>query len=102
MAGRSESTLKNYGHHLAKLALHFGCVPTALDTDQVDDYLLPRQAKAPQRFGFVFQVHHLRAALCVPHGGVERQTPGTAFAEERKEAARGAKPGGGKAHTESP
>ncbi|MDZ7846960.1 MAG: hypothetical protein U5L96_09400 [Owenweeksia sp.] len=62
MAGRSESTLKNYGHHLAKLALHFGCVPTALDTDQVDDYLYHVKQKHPSVSDsfFKFTIYGLR------------------------------------------
>ncbi|MDQ3534170.1 MAG: hypothetical protein M3421_00920, partial [Bacteroidota bacterium] len=39
IAGKSKSTLLNYGRHLAKLALHFDCMPTELDPDQVNDYL---------------------------------------------------------------
>ncbi|MCB0455845.1 MAG: phage integrase N-terminal SAM-like domain-containing protein, partial [Aequorivita sp.] len=37
--GRSESTFKNYTRHLAKMALHFDCLPTELDDDQIQDYL---------------------------------------------------------------
>ena len=39
VAGRGQSTLKNYSHHLAKVALHFNCLPTQLDPDQLNDYL---------------------------------------------------------------
>jgi hypothetical protein len=37
--GKSPSTLTNYGRQLAYLALHFNCLPTALDKEQVLDYL---------------------------------------------------------------
>ncbi|MDZ7848171.1 MAG: tyrosine-type recombinase/integrase [Owenweeksia sp.] len=62
LAGRSESTLKNYGHHLAKLGLHFGCLPTALDTDQVDDYLYHVKQKHPSVSDsfFKFTIYGLR------------------------------------------
>jgi integrase/recombinase XerD len=36
---RSESTKKNYALHLAQIALHFGCLPTVLEVDQIEDYL---------------------------------------------------------------
>lgn len=36
---RSESTKKNYARHLAQIALHFNCIPTLLEEDQIEDYL---------------------------------------------------------------
>jgi len=36
---RSESTKKNYALHLAQISLHFGCLPTVLEVDQIEDYL---------------------------------------------------------------
>ena len=39
VAGKSESTLRCYCSHLAKLALHFDQVPTEIDPDQINDYL---------------------------------------------------------------
>jgi site-specific recombinase XerD len=36
---RSESTKKNYSLHLAQIALHYGCLPTTLEVDQIEDYL---------------------------------------------------------------
>lgn len=38
-SGRSESTLKNYSRYISKIALHFNCLPTELEDDQVEDYL---------------------------------------------------------------
>lgn len=64
MAGRGESTLRNYSHHLAKLALHFNRIPTALDPDQVNDYLylVKQQHKTPSDSYFKFTVYALRFA----------------------------------------
>lgn len=36
---RSDATKKNYALHLAQIALHFGCLPTILEVDQIEDYL---------------------------------------------------------------
>jgi cob(I)alamin adenosyltransferase len=36
---RSESTKKNYARHLAQISLHYGCLPTVLSEDQIEDYL---------------------------------------------------------------
>jgi integrase/recombinase XerD len=36
---RSESTKKNYSLHLAQIAMHYGCLPTILEVDQIEDYL---------------------------------------------------------------
>ncbi len=36
---RSESTKRNYAHHIAMISLHFGCLPMALADDQIEDYL---------------------------------------------------------------
>ena len=64
MAGRGESTLRNYSHHLAKLAVHFNRIPTALDADQVNDYLylVKQQHKTPSDSYFKFTVYALRFA----------------------------------------
>jgi integrase/recombinase XerD len=64
VAGRGESTLRNYSHHLAKLALHFNRIPTALDPDQVNDYLymVKQQHNTPSDSFFKFTVYALRFA----------------------------------------
>lgn len=64
MAGRGESTLRNYSHHLAKLAVHFNRIPTALDPDQVNDYLylVKQQHKTLSDSYFKFTVYALRFA----------------------------------------
>ncbi len=38
--GQSASTLQNYGKCLAKMSLHFGCIPLHLSDAQINDYLL--------------------------------------------------------------
>ena len=65
LAGKSGSTLQNYGRHLAKLALHFDCLPTGLDPDQVDDYLylMQQQHKTPSDSYFKFTVYGLRYVM---------------------------------------
>lgn len=65
LSGKSESTLKNYSHHLAKMALHFDCLPTALDSDQINDYLylLQQQHNTPSDSYFKHTVYGLRFAF---------------------------------------
>lgn len=38
-SGRSESTLNNYSRYISQIALHFNCLPTELQDDQIEDYL---------------------------------------------------------------
>ena len=65
LSGKSESTLKNYSHHVAQMALHFAEVPTKLDEDQINDYLylLQQQHKTPSESYFKFTVYGLRYAF---------------------------------------
>lgn len=65
ISGKSQSTLKSYGSHLAKLALHFNCLPTLLDPDQINDYLylIQQQHKTPSDSYFKFTVYGLRFAF---------------------------------------
>ncbi len=44
--GRSASTFENYARHIASLALHYGCLPTELDPEQVKDYLYGLQQRS--------------------------------------------------------
>jgi hypothetical protein len=37
LLGRSQSTFSNYSRHIASMALHFQCLPTDLDPEQVKD-----------------------------------------------------------------
>lgn len=60
--GRSSSTFKNYARHVAKMALHFDCLPTELDEDQVTDYLhlLQQRHNTPSDSYFKHTVYGLR------------------------------------------
>ena len=64
ITGKSRSTLTGYSTHLAKMALHFGCLPTDLDTDQINDYLYLVQQQHPTLSDsyFKFTVYGLRFA----------------------------------------
>jgi integrase len=61
-SGRSESTLHNYSRHLAQMALHFNCLPTDLEDDQIEDYLylLQQQHNTPSESYFKHTVFGLR------------------------------------------
>lgn len=61
-SGRSEGTLHNYSRHLAQMTLHFNCVPTDLQDDQIEDYLylLQQQHNTPSESYFKHTVFGLR------------------------------------------
>jgi hypothetical protein len=63
--GRSKSTFNCYSRHLASMALFFGKIPTALDPEQVHDYLfhLQKQSKTPSQTYFKHTVYGLRFVL---------------------------------------
>jgi len=63
--GRSRKTYENYSRHVAAMALHFGCLPTELDADQVQDYLylLQRRSQTPSQSYFKHTVYGLRFLL---------------------------------------
>ncbi len=65
ISGKSKSTLKNYAHHVAKMALHYQVVPTTLDEDQINDYLylMQQEHKTPSESYFKFTVYGLRFAF---------------------------------------
>lgn len=65
LLGRSESTFKNYSRHIASMALHFGCLPTELDPEQVKDYLygLQKKSDTPSQSYFKHTVYGLRFLL---------------------------------------
>lgn len=67
ISGKSPSTLKNYSHHVAKMALHFGQLPTELDEDQINDYLhlMQQEHNTPSESYFKFTVYGLRYAFRV-------------------------------------
>ena len=63
--GRSPRTFDNYSRHIAAMALHFGCLPTELDEDQIKDYLylLQQRSKTPSQTYFKHTVYGLRFLL---------------------------------------
>lgn len=63
--GRSARTFDNYSRHVAAMALHFGCLPTELEADQVQDYLylLQQRSKTPSQTYFKHTVYGLRFLL---------------------------------------
>ena len=63
--GRSPRTFDNYSRHIAALALHFQCLPTDLDPEQVKDYLyvLQQRSKTPSQTYFKHTVYGLRFLL---------------------------------------
>ena len=63
--GRSKRTFECYSRHVASLALHFGCLPTELNSEQVQDYLygLQQRSKSPSQTYFKHTVYGLRFLL---------------------------------------
>ena len=62
LSNRSASTLKNYGTKLAAISLQYGCLPEALDDEQIQDYLmgLAKRSNAPSKTSFKHCVYGLR------------------------------------------
>ena len=60
--GKSHSTLDNYGRHLAHLTLHYNCLPTELDAEQIEEYLhyLKSKRNSLSESYFKFTVYGLR------------------------------------------
>lgn len=63
--GRSPRTFDNYSRHVAAITLHFQCLPTELDPEQVKDYLyeLQQRSKTPSQTYFKHTVYGLRFLL---------------------------------------
>jgi site-specific recombinase XerD len=63
--GRSQSTFNCYSRHIAAMAMHFGCLPTELDSEQVQNYLylLQSRSKKPSQTYFKHTVYGLRFLL---------------------------------------
>ena len=63
--GRSQKTFENYARHVASMALHFKCLPTELDEEQVREYLfqLQQRSKTPSQTYFKHTVYGLRFLL---------------------------------------
>jgi integrase/recombinase XerD len=63
--GRSQKTFENYARHVAAMALHFNCLPTELDEEQLNEYLfqLQQRSKTPSQTYFKHTVYGLRFLL---------------------------------------
>ena len=63
--GLAQRTFDAYSRHVAALALHFKCLPTELDAEQVQDYLylLQQRSKTPSQTYFKHTVYGLRFLL---------------------------------------
>ena len=63
--GRSQKTFENYSRHVASMALHYQCLPTELDEEQVREYLfqLQQRSKTPSQTYFKHTVYGLRFLL---------------------------------------
>lgn len=63
--GRARSTYLNYIRHLAKLSLHFNCLPTELDEDQLTDYLnlVQHEHNTPSESYFKHTIYGLRSVF---------------------------------------
>lgn len=63
--GRAPRTFDNYSRHVAAMALHFQCLPTELDPEQVKDYLyeLQQRSQTPSQTYFKHTVYGLRFLL---------------------------------------
>lgn len=63
--GRSKSTFDNYSRHIAAITLHYKCLPTSLDPEQVKDYLyqLQQRSLTPSHTYFKHTIYSLRFLL---------------------------------------
>lgn len=52
VSGKSQDTLANYMHCIAHLAFYFNCIPTKLDLEQIEDYLLYLKKKGASEADF--------------------------------------------------
>ncbi|MEZ5046345.1 MAG: hypothetical protein R2831_05075 [Chitinophagaceae bacterium] len=61
----AEKTFENYSRHVAAMALHFHCLPTELDEEQIREYLfqLQQRSKTPSQTYFKHTVYGLRFLL---------------------------------------
>ena len=77
VSGKSMSTLNNYMRCISHLALHFSCLPTELDLEQIEEYLVHLKKKGlPKRisnslssasnFFSALKVSMTRQSSCLP------------------------------------
>lgn len=60
VSGKSISTLNNYMRCIAHISLHFNTLPTQLDQEQIEDYLLHLKKKGASEADFKLTVYGLR------------------------------------------
>ena len=61
LGGLSESTLANYGRCISRIALHFKCLPTELEEEQINGYLFDlKTGESPSLSYFKHTVYGLR------------------------------------------
>ena len=60
VSGKSMSTLNNYMRCIAHIALKYNCLPTQLDLEQIEDYLLLLKKKGASEADFKLTVYGLR------------------------------------------
>lgn len=60
VSGKSMSTLSNYMRCIAHIALKYNCLPTQLDLEQIEDYLLHLKKKGASEADFKLTVYGLR------------------------------------------
>lgn len=60
ISGKSMSTLSNYMRCIAHVALKYNCLPTDLDLEQIEDYLLHLKKKGASEADFKLTVYGLR------------------------------------------
>ena len=60
VSGKSMSTLYNYMRCIAHVSLRYNCLPTELDIEQIEDYLLHLKKKGASEADFKLTVYGLR------------------------------------------
>ncbi len=62
LRGQSKSTLQNYLNRIARISLHFGCLPEDIAQEEINEYLvsLALDPKSPSRSSFKHMVYGLR------------------------------------------
>jgi integrase/recombinase XerD len=60
VSGKSMSTLSNYMRCISHLALHFNCLPTQLDLEQIEEYLVHLKKKGASEADFKLTVFGLK------------------------------------------
>jgi len=62
LRGQSQNTLSNYIRSIARISLHFGCLPEHISDDELTEYLtsLAIDSRSPSRSSFKHMVYGLR------------------------------------------